>query len=268
MSMDPLARTVPAFLVAAMLALSAGPTAAQSQAGTDATERTSAWAGFSGYVGAGVEFAPVFEGSQRMSLQFAPMADATWKDRVFLNDDNGLGVWAFKAGGFRIGPSIYYSEGRNNNGRAHGLGRIDLAPVFKIAAAYRTDLGEFTIDAGRTAGGDNGVVVNFDYGVRFTLTRSLTIEGGVGVTWANGRYMRAYFGINENQSIATGQPVTTVRAGMKDVHGGISLHYRALEHGFIQLSFGLSRLLGDAAFSPITHRDLQPVVALGVGYQF
>jgi outer membrane scaffolding protein for murein synthesis (MipA/OmpV family) len=26
--------------------------------------------------------------------------------------------------------------------------------------------------------------------------------------------------------------------------------------------------VGDAAFSPITHRDLQPIVALGVGYHF
>ena len=252
------------YLFAATLTAIPLPVAAQSPE-ADAGDKK---AGFVGYVGAGIAVAPVYEGSRRMSVQFAPMADATWNDRIFLNDDNGLGVWAVKADGFRIGPSVYYSEGRNNNGRAHGLGKIHTAPVLKLAASYRTDFGEFTLDAGRTLGGDNGLVVNLGYEFRVALSDSLTFEGGVGTTWSNRRYMEAYFGVNQNQAQGSGLPVTTVRAGIKDVHGGVSLRYRALEHGFIQLSAGLSRLVGDAASSPVTHRKLQPVVALGTGYQF
>src|SRR5262245_3658040 len=168
--------------------------------------------GFAGYAGGGIAVAPVYEGAPRMSVQFAPMADATWNDQIFLNDENGLGLWALKAGGFRMGPSVYYSEGRNNNGRVHGLGKISAAPVLKIAGAYRTDVGEFTVDAGRTVGGDNGFVVNADYNARFALSDALTIEGNVGATWANRRYLRAYFGVNQDQALGSGLPVTTAHA--------------------------------------------------------
>lgn len=237
---------------------------AQSAPGDESSKK----ADWEGYVGGGLALAPIFEGSRRMSLQVVPMADLTWKDRVFLNNDNGLGVWALRANGFRLGPSIDYSEGRNNNGPAHGLGKIAIAPVAKLAAAYRTDFGEFTADAGRTLGGDNGLTVNLGYALRIALADKLAIEGSVGTTWANRRYMQAYFGVNQNQATGSGLPVTTARAGFKDIEGGVALHFQPVEHGFIRLEAGIERLLGDAAASPVTHRHWQPVFAVGAGYQF
>jgi outer membrane scaffolding protein for murein synthesis (MipA/OmpV family) len=92
------------------------------------------------------------------------------------------------------------------------------------------------------------------------------------MTWADARHMRAYFGVDGNQSaqaLALGSVVPTFSAGagLRDVTLAIAVIVPLDNRWSLQSLVRAAILLGDAAASPLTQTRLQPTFGGFVAYR-
>ena len=117
-------------------------------------------------IGAGARYAPKYEGSDEMKTRALPLIDIRWKDRVFLNPRDGLGVRVYDEGGLTVSAGVGYAFGRDeSDGDAlRGMGDIDETAAANLILKY--DLGLVTPYAGvsRHLGGSGGTLVKAGVG--------------------------------------------------------------------------------------------------------
>ena len=78
-------------------------------------------------IGAGVRYVAKYEGSDEMKARALPLLDITWKDLVFLNPRDGLGVRVYDEGGLTLSVGVGYVFARDeSDGDAlKGMGDVD-----------------------------------------------------------------------------------------------------------------------------------------------
>ena len=79
----------------------------------------------------------------------------------------------------------------------------------------------------------------------------VTLAGGAAFTYGSGNYMDEYFGVTPNDSLASGLPVYVPGAGMRDVRAWATAFYHLTLQWHVGAGVMYSRLVGDAADSPI-----------------
>ena len=93
-------------------------------------------------------------------------------------------------------------------------------------------------------------------------------HSGVGAnTFGDARNMQTYLGVTDADAVKTGLPAFTPGAGLKDVHAGIGLTTALTTRWIVFANIGGSRLLGDAAASPLTKDPNSFSVTAGVAYR-
>ena len=128
-----------------------------------------------------------------------------------------------------------------------------------------------------------GYEIDFGVSGEFDLTPRLNLATRVGATYASDEYMRTYFGVNAAQSAAAAAngnvvPVFGVGANpnfadaidgqVKNVYVNANVAWDVTEKVQLRAGAGYSRLIGDAADSPISVSDNQFSGSLGVAYRF
>jgi outer membrane scaffolding protein for murein synthesis (MipA/OmpV family) len=124
-------------------------------------------------------------------------------------------------------------------------------------------------DVRQLVGGADGMVA--DIGAYMPLPGSsqrLVMFAGPSYTYADHLYMHKEFGVTTAQSIASGYPVYDAHAGSDAVGFGFSATGFITEHWLINLDTAINHLLGSAAYSPITQKTTQHVVALSLAYSW
>lgn len=233
----------PAF--AAILALtlySGGASAAQGQ------ER------LVGFIGAGAGVVPVYEGASDYKVLAMPAFDLRYGD-FYLNFRNGLGAtWV---------------RGRRAKDSPEGIGKVKNAIGSRAFVRYFLD-DAISLTAGLTHsyGGTDGTQADLRLGYRFRPSRQVMLLPAASLTWANGKHMRRYFGISEEQAARSGLPVFDADSGIKDVSVSLSVIYSLSRHWHVNANASLTRYLGDASDSPINERTWQPILLIGAGYRF
>src|SRR3546814_10725153 len=101
-------------------------------------------------------------------------------------------------------------------------------------------------------------------GVQRVLFRSPT----VGTSWANGKHMNRYFGIDAGEALASGLPLYRAGSGFKDVSCLVTASYRLDAHWRLRAIGGVPRLLGDAADSPLIDLRWPPSAFMSVADTF
>jgi len=92
---------------------------------------------------------------------------------------------------------------------------------------------------------------------------------GPQVTFADSRYMQAYFGINPgNTSAQSNFHNYSASGGLKDAKLGITGLYHINDHWLIDGDLGVERLLGSATGSPIVQTEWGWTVAATLNYTF
>jgi outer membrane protein len=117
-------------------------------------------------------------------------------------------------------------------------------------------------------GGDfEGFVLNSRVSYPVWLGRLMLIPS-VWVTWANGQYMRRYFGVNAEQAAASGLPRYNPSAGFKEINAGLAINY-ALTRALGLTAFpSVARNMDGVTDSPFVERRWQGAGVLGVTYTF
>src|SRR5262249_6960447 len=100
------------------------------------------------------------------------------------------------------------------------------------------------------------------------LSRTVKVTTTIGTNYATDDYMTSFFGVNAAQSKASGLPVYSPSAGFKDAYVGAVGTIDLDERWTLMLIGRYSRLIGDAADSPIVETENQFYGGAALTYKF
>lgn len=184
---------------------------------------------------------------------------------------SGASAELLRRGPVRLGVALRIDNGRSSSDAEalRGLpevrrtlrGRLyvsyALAPAWSVSASVSQDL----------LGRGGGAVGGLELGYRRRLTPDTVFTGGVGLTLADGRYMRSYFGVDEAAAQRSGYAVSRPSAGLRDVHAGLGLTTALTPSWLVFANVGASTLVGDAADSPLTQQRSSWQAGVGLAYR-
>ena len=116
-------------------------------------------------------------------------------------------------------------------------------------------------------GRGGGALASIDLGYKYWITPRIEWASGMGATLADKRNMMTYFGISGEQASKSGLRPFAAGAGLHDVHVGTGLTMALTPHWIAFGNLGASRLMADAANSPLTRRANSVSATLGISYR-
>ena len=223
-------------------------------------------------VGLGVAMLPLYEGSNSYHPVPAPNFDIRYKDIAFASSGDGIGVNVLRGKTYRVGVALGYDLGRNAHvsDRLHGIGNVGDAPELRLFADVALLPFVLTADLRRALGGHEGLIGDLGVYVPVVGRQDLVVFVGPSATFADDRYMQAYFGISTTQSAASTAhfPVYQADGGFKNVGFGAAAIDFLDEHWFLDADLAVERLIDSAGNSPIVQDRNQFAMSLVLGYQF
>lgn len=210
-------------------------------------------------LGAGAMYGPDYEGSDDYEVMPLPFVEVSWRDRVRLTTKGGPGIFAtpFAVDGLRVDLGIRYEFGRDqdDNDALKGLGDLDVGAVAVAWFGYEFGPVTIALEVARDVSGDrDGLTATaeaeyaielFDERARFSVTPHITL--------ADDEYMGTTFGITAAQAARSARRYARYDAGggLKDAGVSVGLGYTVTDSMYALGRIGYSRLLGDAADSPL-----------------
>lgn len=220
-------------------------------------------------LGAGAGYEPKYEGSDEFEATPLPVILFTYGEWLEI-DPLGITVTPFEQNGFSVSGKVGYEMGRNEDDadRLKGLGDIDFAATVGAKVAYEWKGLEVYASVDQTIDGSESLIGTFGVEYMAPVTERLFLGAEAKATVANDKHMQAYFGVNSQQSAASGLHEYKAEAGLKRVDVSASAMYMLTENWLVRGEAGVGILTGDAADSPIVEKKVQPSVSLFVGYKF
>lgn len=247
-------------------------------------------------LGGGLLYNPRYEGSKRHSVKALPYFDLVWKDTLFFNPIDGLGANLFDYQGFKVGAALGYDFGRkekNSRSELKGLGDINAGGTARGFLEYDLKLAKAKASVTKYLVGSKGVTTQIGLSTFVPLSVLLgqsmgeayaasqtkgeknghglsgtALTLGVSAQWADKAYMRDYFGVNATQAARSGKKAFEAKAGFKSFSTDLGLLVPLTDHVIIGSKVSYTRLIGDAADSPLSLDDNQLGAQLFATYTF
>ena len=206
-------------------------------------------------VGLGAGIAPEYEGSEDSKGYPLPYLNLRFENDMSLEWIANLARFnVIPSRIFKLGPIAQYIQERDNvdNNKVDKLDKVDASFMLGGFAGVEANRFAMSIEAMTdVADGNDGSIVRLRMGYRipFNPTWMLSINGYT--TWADEDYMKAYFGVDKNNSLRSGLKEYGADSGFKDVGITVPLRFNASDHWAIMGVAGYKRLIGDAEDSPI-----------------
>lgn len=259
-------------LLAAVLVAASLPSCAQSQPAPAL--------GLSGSIGLGVASMPRYEGSPNRRTALAPDLSLSYRTADWGHvdlDRTGLG-WTFvEQDLLRAGVLLGVDPGRKDHDvsgmdpapgddRLRGLGGIRASAEAGVTAGY----GPVGLTYHKSLGqrGHRGAQLDLAAALPVPVTDALALSFNATVSWADQRYLQAYFGVTPEQSAASGYALYTPKAGLHKVDLGVGAEYKLQPTLKLIASAGVTMLGGDARNSPIVGKKTGAVGNVGLAYLF
>lgn len=236
-------------------------------------------------VGGGVVVRPKYEGSDEYEAIGFPLIIPNlsasdqqspfgrFAKRVSFHGIDDIRFRAVEWNAIEVGPVVGFRGGRDEDdaARLRGLGDID--DGLAVGGYVGLRLANVLFDASATTqvtGDDTGAIVRFSGQVEQELTETLSLTGRLGTTFASDDYNQTFFGLTPVQAARSqaGLGVFETDAGFKDVFVDLNAKLDLTDRWRLQLGGRYTRLIGDAADSPIIDTEDQFSARLAIGYKF
>jgi outer membrane protein len=229
------------------------------------------------FVGVGIGSYPDYFGSDEQAFGVAPIARISLGGNRFIRlVVNDLRVNLLEHPNWQFGPAAIYRFGREDvdDRVVRKVHEIDKSLSLGAFGAYiwrdpvelrrRAGVGGWAL--GDASGAYDGWTAGLNAFAMQPVARMVSLAGGVAFTYASENYMDEYFGVTADDSLASGLAVYTPGGGVRDARAWLV----ALVHLGPQWHVGAgvlySRLVGDAADSPlVSDRGSQNQWVYGVG---
>jgi outer membrane protein len=209
-------------------------------------------------LGAGAYTIPVYPGGRDVEVRPAPIVEVTYWNRLFLRSTLGAGVYFWHKPTLDVGISIDADRLHRyeaDDSRLRGLGDVSQTARANLFFAQRCRWMEATVRLSTDIGGaGHGNTVDVELARSRHPTPQLSIRTGFGATWANTQNLRSFFGVDPQQSPRSGLPLFSPEHGFSTARLFVSATYEFRPHWLLGGQLYASRLVGDAADSPITQR--------------
>lgn len=198
---------------------------------------------------------PTWLGSDRQQWQPLPFFNIEKPGLMELSSSDGLRLHLPSDGPFEVGVYGNYLWGRSHSDLGpHLQGKIPtLSPrllggtyleyQFNKQTAFGTRLGHDFTDSGAYL----SLYLDYDLPKIWYLEHSLELE----MRGMNGAAMRRSFGLSETSAAKLGTDSWSPGAGLQQASANYSLFVPTSLHTGLAFSFGYTRLMGDAADSPL-----------------
>jgi outer membrane scaffolding protein for murein synthesis (MipA/OmpV family) len=224
-------------------------------------------------IGLGAAVAPDYEGSNNYEISPVPDLEISWRDRVTLSGTS-LSVAAISTSHVKAGPTASYEFGRDHdeNKALKHLGNV--GDSVELGGFITTTFDNWSVDlrlAQDVANGHGGAIGQLSTSYTLPISEKLSVTATASSSWASRHYMRSYFGISDRQAAKSGYDQYDAGAGIKDIGLAVDGTYSFDEHWALEMNIAYSRLVGDAADSPIVKDAGSPnqfSAMLGIAYTF
>ena len=184
----------------------------------------------------------------------------------------GLRVELAQGDRFRAGLGLRLDSGRreSESEELRGLGDVRGTLRLRLSLTYRLDDGwrlrsVNTTDALGRGGGTQG---ELQLGRDIALSPVLGVQGTLSLGWADRRHLQSYFGVTPEQALRSGYPVTTMSAGLRDVTVSAGWRRALGPQWALFGGAGLTRLIDEAASSPLVRQRQSWSVNTGLVHRF
>lgn len=210
-------------------------------------------------------YRPEFKGSKDYEFKPLPFVGLRYDRGAYYVALEGGALRANLApGGFvEAGPVVTYERGRKDdieNVVVRRLGEIDAAvnaggfvrKRFDVAGGQLSLEAEALVDTGKV---HEGTLVNLGLGYDRALNDRWSVGASLATTWADEKYMQAYYGVSAAGARASGLAPYAAKAGMEKIELNAALRYRINDHWSALGQGSYGRLVDNAADSPIVARE-------------
>jgi outer membrane protein len=210
-------------------------------------------------LGVGTALVPKFEGDNSHTIAVVPVLSGRYKDLILLDGSqvrinlldlhDSPGPHPFSAG-----PMMRLDFGRHESDSPDLKGLGDVGASFEMGGFAQYTFGPARV---RTtlrqdvANGHKGLVATFDAGMILYRDTKLRVAAQTGLTWANARNMRSFYGVTPVQSANSGLPVYTPGGGLKSWGVTVGAEYEFIQQWNVGVKIDYSRELGPVADSPL-----------------
>ncbi|AYF01781.1 MipA/OmpV family protein [Paracoccus yeei] len=211
------------------------------------------------------------------SLSFDGGIGATFGPDYMGADDYGTSPWiilrngqindaAGEKQGLSILPSLDYHGKRDAGDHDDLTGMDDISAAGELGVRLNYVMGGVTgYGAVRKGlGGHHGVTGELGARFRNQPQDKLTLTTAAELRFGNGEFTDTYFGVSEGESLSSGYAPYDAGGGIYAARLSVEARYEFLPDTLLMGRFTYSRLLGDAADSPIVHERNQPAFSIGV----
>jgi outer membrane protein len=258
------------------------------------------------YAGLGVISAPRYVGADARRQHVLPVLQGQWSNGVFVSGMNA-GLHLSTRPALEYGPLISLHPGRDDGGdgasaigieRAIGEGNLPRLP--RVMVQYNAQM----LASGNRLNGlpaisrqlQGGAFLNVYLAPALRLTsnvlygagndrhgatfkvglqaigmnpaphHTITVEGELAL--ANRSYNQAFFGIDNDQSINSGNPLYDAHGGWRDARIGARWHWTLTPSWMLVSSVDVTRQLGTTRTSPLVSRTTGVAVSTALAFRF
>lgn len=227
---------------------------------------------------------PAYAGSGQTVTRLTPGLGLRW-GRVSLVSRSAFSVRGVEAGAggglrvelsdrerLRVGLGLRTDSGReeSDSPELQGLGDIRRTVRIRLTASYRLDDGWRlrSTAAADLLGRGGGVLGDFQVGRDFMLAEQLNANVTLALSWGDRRFMQAYYGVTPEQSQRSGYAVREASAGLRDLSLGLGMRRAITPRWVLFGGASVSRLLGQAARSPLSFEKEAWALNAGLAHRF
>lgn len=234
-------------------------------------------------LGASLTVAPQYPGSGRRQTKLRPLwayQYGRWRVSTsrassvlgFASDPAGPGASAelISSKIWRVGAALRFDSGRSSSASVDLEGMPDVKRTLRgrFYASYRLSE-QWNLNGSVSQdliGRHGGAVASLDLGHRIRLGERTELSSGIGVSFGNATYMNTYFGVPDGAA-RPHRAAFSARGGARDVHLGVGVMTALTPRWIAFANIGASKLLQDAAASPLTKHGLGSSASVGLAYR-
>lgn len=228
-------------------------------------------------VGGGFVYAPEYSGADKM--RFAPVlfADHSFGNGFFASTLRGIG-YGMDLDSVHLSAALGYRGGRDDERRNGGLngsdflkgmGDIDGAATINLAASTQYAGVKFGAAAHIAVSGDTkGNTYSLNAAYPLFKSDSDVVELSGSATYGDRKHAQAWYGVTAAQHATSGFAAYQAKAGFEKVGLQVAWTHKFDKHWSVRTAAGLTRLVGDAADSPLTQKKTAPVLVSTFNYAF
>ncbi|MES2056489.1 MAG: MipA/OmpV family protein [Pseudomonadota bacterium] len=219
-------------------------------------------------IGIGAGYAPAYQGSDNYRALPVPVIDVSWGP-FFANLQNGIGINAIDTDHITIGASVTVMQGYRSKDAPAGIGKLSFGAGGRGFMSLKGAGFVATIGATKGfAGSTKGIIADASLSYPVSVSSRLTLVPTIGTTWADKKHNDRYFGVNAEQSRASGLSQFRPGSGFNDASFMLSAQYRLTDRLSLGAAGGVTTLLGKVKDSPIVFHKTQPLGFLSLSYRF